>query len=629
MNEKIEYWIDYWAERLGGGESKIYPLKMINPRTVLREFADEIEFNKLANKNNKKFFREIMGRYLNQDPGIQACLKEIFTLIINEFDNPRESYLLQLCKQAQKIFDSREYFNESVDMLKSILFKQGPLNESDKENIGIITKDILIELMEMGYSEKYVEQIPEKLFSHYEVMDSHIISGFPHQIPFPQGDNPDYSLYNEQVKNKINSLTDEDRVESLKIIGSIEPELLTYIFQIKGLRGNSELQIGTVLFYSPKSKRLVKGKILGDELFGAKDKDVNFLNAAVPVLAREPFSGFAQAQSLVVNALSILRFHYNSEANYQISPSYIAIRANGKLTSSSVQADKSTPLRIWHSSLDLTKELVNHDKSKIDRSTEIIFHKTNDYDIDRRIAASMHWYRRAKEAEINTDRLLWYWITIESLLQKDRRTPNILLKQGEREGVIDIALELLSRIRSKDIAFQRGWLLRQIVLQCLRNSPHEVIITISPEVAKKAGLEDKPGTYYLKDFIENIPDIAKNTKKQFLIDQLNKVYLFYTDSDYAAKSLKKEQEAARNELLLIYRIRNKIMHNAEYETSMLPSAITSVMQYSRGLLEAMIRVRSEKNIRTVEEAVSDILCEYDILMENIKSKLPITVLLKA
>lgn len=77
MNGNIEYWAHYWSQLSETEEGHVFPLMMINPRTVLREFANEIESNSLANDDNKKFFMNKISHYLKCDPGIHASLGSV------------------------------------------------------------------------------------------------------------------------------------------------------------------------------------------------------------------------------------------------------------------------------------------------------------------------------------------------------------------------------------------------------------------------------------------------------------------------------------------------------------------------------------------------------------------------
>lgn len=503
--------------------------------------------------------------------------------ITREFQNPRKSYLLELCRQAQKTFDRLDYFNASVDALKSISFGPSPLSEADKEKCALITRNIFIELIEIGYSKEYVERVPERLFGGYYNKNSQIITDFPHDVPFPAGDNPDIETYFKRLKDKLDSLTDVDRVEALKSIANAEATERTYIFQVRGLRGTAELKVGPVLFYAPQVRNLVTDFSVENsdiELFGAK-KGANFLNAAVAVLTKDDLSGSTAARSLVISALKVLRFFYNPRTKYELGPSYIVIRDGGKWAGGAHVANKSEQFWILQDSLELSSDLVTKRPPEFDKiGTLFVQEKRPIHDIDRRIMASMHWYRRAREAESDTDRLLWYWITMESLLRKDKDTPNMIMTSDTRETSISIALELLPFIRSKNIAYQKGWVLRRRIYYSLKARS----ITITPALLIKADLQDGPRTIHLEPFVDSIPEIVKGLSNVLLIDQLNEVYRFYTDSNYALESLEKERKMAREEVLLIYRMRNKIVHNAEYETSMLPYTISSALLFSHNLL---------------------------------------------
>jgi hypothetical protein len=71
MNDSIKYWIEYWEDLFSGIESERFAFKMMKPRIVLNELDEEIEFNKLANKNNRDFLYSKINYYFKHDLPIQ------------------------------------------------------------------------------------------------------------------------------------------------------------------------------------------------------------------------------------------------------------------------------------------------------------------------------------------------------------------------------------------------------------------------------------------------------------------------------------------------------------------------------------------------------------------------------
>jgi len=359
MNNSIKYWIEYWEDLLSGIESERFTFKMMNPRIVLKELDEEIEFNKLANKNNRDFIYSKINHYFEHDLPSQKCLIPLYKLIRGEFQNPRHTYLSQLCKNALKIFDRLEYFNACISSLEELLLSNS-LSGNNKKNIHFVTQNIIVELTAMGHTKEFIQGIPKILFLGYQMIDGEIITGFPTGIPFPKQKNNSKSLnkYNEAVKSFMEKLTDRKRIHAIKKVVKLKKQKLTYIFQVKGLRGDVEFKIDQVLFYSPRIRQLVYDSDFYSAEFFHNKKNV-FLNAAVTIETHNTDAGTSQTRELVSKALNILRFYWQCKAPYEISLSCLVLDVKGQPVSVQSAIDDDTSDHwTWHKSFDIKDDLL-------------------------------------------------------------------------------------------------------------------------------------------------------------------------------------------------------------------------------------------------------------------------------
>jgi hypothetical protein len=67
INEKIKYWVDLWEDLISNFNKNRYGLTLINPHLILRDIIDEIEDNKLKNKENKKYYNKQLNHIIKSN----------------------------------------------------------------------------------------------------------------------------------------------------------------------------------------------------------------------------------------------------------------------------------------------------------------------------------------------------------------------------------------------------------------------------------------------------------------------------------------------------------------------------------------------------------------------------------
>ncbi len=616
----IQYWRDYWTSLFSGIEYQRHRLNMLNPRVILREFVYEIESKQLKNNKNKEYFQRLINYYFKNDPPSISCLNDILHLIRSEFSNPRLAVLVHLCNEALSKIDHLIYFDSAVDHLHSALTGNKNIAISD---IQLLCQDIIVELSEIGYSNKYIEKLPNRLFSGIITHNEHIHSEFPHPITYPVRNAPDSQKkeYYAKLTDYISRLTLSDRINALKSITRKPLQDLFIILQIKGVCGTNSFHIGDIKFYSPHTEILMTDSNMINfpeppEYFHCKDmpKETSYYNAVIPIKARDLLRGVVLARNTLIKALNVLRYKFNSKAVYEISRDYIALNKDFKHIGSSSSLDPKSGILQFHNSLKINDSLLNSIKQDDiinNIAPRIISSRSGD--INRKIGESLHWYRKAKEAESLEDQLLWFWICIENLLNPGIAClKNGIIKVKKKESPVSLAFDILPRLRAVSNAYERGW----IVYYQLDNLVRFRLIQLPEDIQKQANLPPALGKLiYLYDFIKTLPSMLGHISDGLLLDHLKEIHKFYSNAKYAKEVVGNETQAFTDDLVLLYRIRNKIVHNADYEDSMLPFYIRSIESYAKTLL-AKVTAKNHYGKSHVDILVA-LYSEYDLLMNKL------------
>ena len=633
-NRNIQYWIDYWDSLFSGIEHHRFSLSLISPRVLLRELIEEVETRSLKNAENKRFFCDQINMYFSNDPPTKKCLLTEIALLRREFEKPRLEIVVQLCRRGLAVMDSLQYFDSAVEALVEVLLASTPVN---RKTVGMLCQDIIVELLEIGFSLKFIESIPENLFSGIIEREERTITNFPHGIAYPtDGDVEKETAYHTELKAIVTSLTEKDRLLALKKYPRQSRRELRFIFQVRGLRGSGGFDVGPIHFYMPTEERfviipqLVTEKIDNPELFDTTENI--YLNAISKVNTIELHSGASLARRHLIEALNLLRFTLGSQAQFEVGNDYLVIQNDGHIAGSSHSRDRRSGILQWHESLEITDEVLTAIK-RHDILQEVapeLLSKTERIPIERKLMDSLHWYRKGKEAEAPEDQLLWFWIAIENLLNPFAATTNSrpLLRFDGHESAVSIALDILPRLRCLANTYGRGWGLFNELNSILSSPLPFGRFSLPEEVLKRAGLKQYGQKVFLRNFIETIPDIKIHMPDDVLREHLQEAYEFYNDSAHALAVIEAERKVFHDDVVMLYRTRNKIVHSASVGDTTLPYYIRSASEFARELIRNSLGQFYLQKNRSLDGILAALFAEFDLLLENIRKDGPALTLFK-
>lgn len=632
INDKTKYWVDLWEDFIENFDNDSYGLSLINPHLLLKDLIDEIRFNRLKNPKIKTYFTEKLGLMLDSDPIIQNFFKNDFILISKELKNNRPKYFIELCESILKVFQNGVYFRNCSDKLKEILINS-TWDDNDEEIISLISQNLIVEFILHGYSLNSIKDIPSNLFDKYTIIgdknEEIITSKFPVSIKFEDfGNREDFNKkeYNNALKEEINNLTFSDRINGLKKY--YDSALLEnyFIFQVEGLIGNVDINIGNVNFYIPKIGNLdnnIKDFEIKKLGFFANESS-NFINAAVKVKYRDVNSGKQSAIETIEKTLDYLKCFTHSKIPFEIKKnSYNIVDIEGDIVGRGFTSDDKFLKK--HMSLDLKKFETIRDKEFI-KLEEILYENLiKKIPLTNKIIFSLHWYRKAFESDNLEDKLLNYWIVIENLLTFDPQNENLVLPSEKeiskfvyiKNFVPPIELiDFIPRI-SKDL---HNYLFPLIYSSQGSSEEDRPLLTLPEQKLQACQLERDIKEINLKEFINNLPSLIDIVPRKIIKDKLIYANKFYTDSDFAKQEIQKRLRQTEQDLLLIYRYRNLIVHNAHFDSTILPYYILKAQRFSGNLLRLILFDFINDKSKSHEEILLSQKIKIDRLIEKLNKE---------
>jgi hypothetical protein len=632
INGKIKYWVDLWEDFIEHFNKKSYGLELMNPHLLIRDIIDEIVFNRLQNKNNRKFFYKQLNIVMECDPVIKNNYYTDFALIRREFNAKRISYLLQLCKNIQEIFTSGSYFEECYNALRKILMKPN-WGKNGTENIRIISQHLIVELLLKGYTLKTAKSFPRNIFDKYFIERDHVITNYPHNVKwsdFVREEKFDAKSYNEAVKAEIDSLTVSKRLGDFSRYYQRTPSEYFFIFRVDGVKGNVDFNIGDVNFYSPEGKKYVKKPSSEKErefFWDTKNKYV--VNAAVPVYTIDTESARLTAVETIERALDLIRCYYSPKANFEIvSGSYVVVDSKGRVIEESITVPEGKMVS-WYDTFDLNRYKVDDKFSgelkDVGKFITVTGEKKSE--IIQKIEFALHWYRKAEETNIVEDKLLNYWIAIETLTElKD--SENIVVNEKGKESKYHIIRELLTPIQIFAFIYEVGWELYWYLNELLTSMHGDRrLLTLPKKLVKESSLNPKPRQQIdLWCFINKLEEINRSINRRIIKEKIVHVDKFYNDNSYARECIQSQMEKIKEDILLIYRYRNKIVHKAHYDNTVLPYYVQKARKYSGDLVRCILREHFVTKRNSVEEILLTKYAKMNRLIEKLVKNMKIDFL---
>jgi len=641
INNKIKYWVDLWEDLIENFDNDSYGLNLVNPNLLLMDIIDEIRFNRLKNSRNSEFFLTQMGKMLKLDPIIKKSFKSDFTLIIRELESKHPpEYLLQLCEDVSELFREGLYFNQSCDFLKDILIN--PMwNQDDEENISLISQNLMVEFILIGCGLNRIKNLPSNLFDKYTTIgvedDELLITKFPLKLSpddFQDGEDLNKNDYNEAIKNEIKSLSISDRIERLKFYYDEQPSEGYAILKVEGLIGNVDLKIGNVNFYKPKIENYVdktetndfnvnKLKYFGNEISSS------FINAAVKIKYRDLESAELLAVKSIDKSLDVLRCYVHSEVPFKIdSDNLIIVDENGKEVGGKHSSENMPQTKdIYYFNMEKFEVSLSDDDHYFTNIEQMLSdNKTKKSFLADKLINSLHWYRKAFESNNLEDKLLNYWIVIENLVTLDSKIGNLFLPSNKNENKFSLVEELVPPIELIDFIGRISKDLHRYLTDLneyfeINSEDTRHLLELPQENIDACFLQPHIDVIKvdMKEFIKNIPPLINLVPNKIIKDKIVFADKFYSDNEFAYQKIIERLYQTKHDLLLIYRYRNLIVHNARFDSTILPYYIEKAERFAGNILRTILYEFVMDNTKTHEKILLSKKVKIQRMMDKLKN----------
>lgn len=604
----LKFWLKYWDYRIKElCDLDDYGTQLNSPHFLLLEVISEIEHNDFKNKDNRVLYKNLLGRVLSNDDAFAKLYRVEISVALQNWDNS-PLVVKSILERILLSMNEYHYLNKIIDKLQSILEIKQTLNENTKDKICLYADLLIQELVCLGVN---IEDIAE-LIKEDDVMISDVGNVVLCRDSFYELKRSDYKSeeeYHKAVIIRYKERSAKECIDNILMHFHKESKDGFVIFRLLGVKGSISYHFQDVHLYSiDKATYLPKEGLYEIE----KPDSSQYVNVAVEVEHRFLNTSINYARQRVENLLDYLSFNIRSKDKLSISKQFAVIVVEGQVYGlhHSVEDDVNH-IRQYRDlmAFDLTPygDDINDWLKEFKENSDIA---NDDF---KKISKSTHWYRKAECANKYEDKLLYSWIALESILKvSDSIRTNISPKDS---NIINIARVICSSILAKNKFYSYAMTIYKYMIY--NTQYNDNYYDFKSETIERAKLNIQSGEEIeLALFFKELSNIIDEMNDEVFKRELVKLQAFY-DSEKGVDIFK---HLICDEITLIYRLRNMIVHNAEC-----PEFIIKLYAYKAqficGSLIQAVRYYYNKFGFSIDNILLKIYSDYQIFENNISSEI--------
>ena len=617
ITEPIEYWKKYWSHYVGKLSEKDNSGAILDsPHILIDTIISEIEYNDLRNTENRKYFIESLGIYKKKDPVFEALYGQKVKLLINSLNHPEcAGYASSICKHIIEDMETGHYFDHLVSYLLDLIEHIQKFSYQEKKKIDTCTELIVAEFVSKGFWIEDINNIIDKELNVFFDASGNIVYAENTYKNLKKEDFETEQLYYNAISELIANKSVADRVWAIKDYFYIEPRDCYAIIRLEGIKGKDvDYMIGDINIYSPHKKQYIENDTISHIEKIPFDK--NYLNVAIPIKHKMIYSSINQAIEKLNKVLDLIGITYETSQNVSYSEQDASIVENGHclsslhLTTGDEEATRRRQMFVKYMlSWDITTE-----KKQIEAITPKMSLISNGNRDSKKLLRAIHWYQKGRNVKSAEDKLLFHWIALESVLKSSESIYNSIV--GKKDSrLLDCMQKICAAILAKSF-FRNNCVNMYINLNDLTQNWNNYY-DLPADLIEKAGLNMKEGDkIHVNKFFNNLQSIEESLNSEIQKTIIHELGEFYKD----VSGIKQEEKEIKDIILLAYRLRNFIAHNAVYPRYIINHYANQLQGICSVVLWHLMEAYRTLNM-SLDEICVDISTKYDEFILNIDDEI--------
>lgn len=607
-NTPLKFWLKYWDHRIKElCDLDDYGIQLNSPHFLLSEIIAEIEHNDFANRDNRSLFKELLGRILKQDCAFSELYRVEAGVALKNWDNS-PLVVKTILEKILLSMNEHHYLNRIADKLQSILEIKQELNENCKDEICLYTDLFIQEIVCLGVNIEDVSALIKE--------DNVLISDLSNVVlcgdSFYELQRKDFvsdEEYHKAVSVRYKSRSAKEYISNILTHFHKEAKNGHVILRLLGVKGSISYHFHDVHLYSIDRATYLPEDSLNEI---EKPDSSKYVNIAVAVKHRFLNTSINYAKQRVESLLDYLSFNIRSKDKLSISKQFAAIVVDGQVCGSHHSVEDDVNHMRQHRDL-MAFDLTPYGDNINDWLKEFTENSDISNNTFKEISKSTHWYRKAKCATKFEDKLLYSWIALESILKVSNSIRvNINPKDS---SIINVAKVICSSVmaRNKFYSYANNMYTHLVMTTQQFNNYYG----FTSKTIESAKLNIQPGDKIeLTKFFVELPRLIAEINDEIFKRDLIALQSFYEDK----KCIIDFKNLVSDDVTLIYRLRNMIVHNAVCPEFIIKLYAYKAQFISGSLIQA-VRYHYNKHGMDIGNTLLKIYSEYQILESNISSEI--------
>lgn len=584
---RMKFVQDQWEKLSEGYLKKRTGLSIESPHIVISEIVFDAENWNEYSAKRYEFFKGLLCKYLKSALADYIPLLEEYKQLIQALNSKDVKEIDRLSNALKSSFETGEYFTKLSSFIRTFLASESSAVNNIARPKAVIHQ-LYVELVLRGYDVDEVRNLFSNIFAPCQVTADGKLN-----IRFPTYLIPDRRIMSTtEVTDYINNLSFHERLLYLDkhFFSNIVDGYCAFL--VKGIAIIERIDVGDVLFLPPGLKSV---DFQGVEI---DLKHLSFREDSLPelypicVVRCKGATGTQTAKDAISKFEIVLRttlLYFNTKMRISAdSTSWVIYNFDGEFRSfkysSKIQDQQVNALQLTSDKLAyLENGLLPVEGSKTDTDT---------------INSALYWYGRASIAEDSAEKLLFYWISIECLFNGNG-IDRIAITGGGTKEKIDLILAvikaamLLSELHDQIWDVYTHFYEKAFWMQESSGIPAELLQRFKRESGD---------SIYVWDVVEMLPKLIECEKDFISKGDFNSLLRDFSSVNDHEKLVNRVLEEISNEVQLLYRFRNLIVHSAFKDAVLLPYFTWVAGTYS-GVLLRSVRKDMKKGL-TIDQSIN-------------------------
>lgn len=607
----VDYWHHYWRHRVNEVKNAFqFGSRIESPRFVLENIVTEIESVDTVNSSVYESFKCELQSW-SKDTIFESLYKSEIGKLFKEWKC--FVLVLSLCKSILQKMDNGDYFKAVSNTLIYALKEDTPFSFNNKIKIRTYTDALIAEFLAKGYS---LEDIENVIYHPGVVMNEaeQVIIAEEGICGFSTKDYSSTEQYCDALTQYFKNLSIDKIVQILDLHYYKEPIDSYVLIRLNGIQGKDiKFSADGITIYSlineKSNTRFISANT--DSWIEQSDENVDYINASISVKHKLPNSTINQAINKLNTILPSIQLYLNNSTPITYSENNISIVIDGKevFIKKPYLKGITDVAQKFNSNNFLNFVDVSTDRISFETLQSKILSLQNLSNPDyNKITNAAKWIQSASNTTSDTERMLFSWFAIESLLNLPNNYRNAL----NAKGLLDIATCIIPVFIVRNYYLHNRHRLVDLLYHNYTNFSNRA--NVPDEINKK--LFSKSSIEYQLVF-EHIRTILNSISEESMSDQLIDFIKFFDKNNASVKNLHK---SITNEVIYIYCMRNHIVHNATIVGRQLKYYSNRTLHYAASLFNAILYVSSSNNL-SLDETIIKIYLDSKLFEDVIKSEL--------